>query len=373
MVRPLLALATRDNHVVRALVTTSSVALRRSAPWAHRLTALASTAFAATMRVIDRVHGNTTHRRTDTAPAHRTGLTDLTQAVFFVADFANGGAAVDVYATDFTGTQTHLGVNAFASQQDGRRTSRTGQLRALAGKHFDAVNGCTDGDVTDGQRIAGTDRTLFRSKQGCANLKTARSDDVATFTVGIANQCNVRSAVGVVFETLNLGRDAILVATEIDQAIVLLVTTATMAHGNVAIVVAARAAGFLFEQSCEWCALVQIRRYHLDHSAATSRGRLDFYECHLVHLCKVEFLTVFKRDISLALVTAATHETAKALLLALAVQDLNRLDLYFEQEFDGCLDFRLGGIGHNTKSDLLIFFGDKRGFFSDHGRQDNLH
>src|SRR5690606_18921391 len=129
MVRPLLALATRDNHVVRALVTTSSVALGRCAPWADRLTALASTAFAATMRVVDRVHGNATHRRTHTAPAHRTGFTDLTQAVFFVADFTNGGAAVDVNATDFTRAQPHLSVHAFASQQNRRCTCRANHLR----------------------------------------------------------------------------------------------------------------------------------------------------------------------------------------------------------------------------------------------------
>src|SRR5690606_8025719 len=146
-------------------------------------------------------------------------------------------------------------------------------------------------------------------------------------------------------KALDLGGDSVFVATEVDQAVMLLVTAATMAHSDVAIVVAARAAGFLFEQSCAWCALVQIRRYHLDHAAASSRGRLDFYECHLVHLRKVEFLTVFKRDISLALVTAATHETAKALLLALLVQDLNRFDLDLEQELDGGLDFGLGGVG----------------------------
>src|SRR5690606_24236790 len=202
---------------------------------------------------------------------------------------------------------------------------------------------------------------------------SARSDDVTTLAVGIAHQGDMRGTVGVVFEALDLGGDSVFVATEIDQAVMLLVTAATMAHGDVAIVVTARAARFLFEQSCEWCAFVQIRRYHLDHAATTSRGRLDFYECHLVHLCKVEFLTVLERDICLALVTAATHETTKALLLALLIQDLHGLDFYLEQELDCSLDFGLGGVSHNTKSDLLIFFGDERGLFGHDGRQDDLH
>src|SRR5690606_32008129 len=219
-----------------------------------------------------------THRGTDTAPAHCTGLADLTQAVFFVADFANGGAAVDVNATDFTRAQTHLGVHAFASQQHRRSACRAGHLRALARKHRDAVYGGTGGDVADGQRVACADGSVFARKQRCAHFKAAGSDDVATLAVSIAQQGDMRGTVGVVFKALDLGGDSVFVATEVDQAVMLLVTAATMAHSDVAIVVAARAAGFLFEQSCEWCALVQIRRYHLDHAAATSRGRLDFYE-----------------------------------------------------------------------------------------------
>src|SRR5690606_20618318 len=126
-------------------------------------------------------------------------------------------------------------------------------------------------------------------------------------------------------------------------------------------------------QSCERLAFVQIRAYDLDHATATGRSRLDFYECHLVHLRKVEFLTVFERDICLALVTAATHETAKTLFLALAVQYLHGLDFNLEKEFDGSLDFGLGGVGGDAESDLLIFFGNERGFFSHDGSQNDLH
>src|SRR5690606_32167970 len=86
-VRLLLALAPLDDLVVRPLVATGLEPLRGRAPRADRFACLAGTAFAATVRVVHRVHGHATNRRTHTAPTHRTGLADLAQAVFFVTDF----------------------------------------------------------------------------------------------------------------------------------------------------------------------------------------------------------------------------------------------------------------------------------------------
>jgi hypothetical protein len=85
------------DHAVGALVLTRLVALGRRAPRADRIARLAGAAFATTMRVVDRVHRHTAHGRTDTAPALRTGLADLAQAMLVVADFTDGGAALDVH------------------------------------------------------------------------------------------------------------------------------------------------------------------------------------------------------------------------------------------------------------------------------------
>ena len=120
-------------------------------------------------------------------------------------------------------------------------------MGALSRQHFDAVDRRTDGDVADRQRVPGTDRGFDTRDQRCAYFQTARGDDVAALTVGIAQECNVRGTVRVVFETLDLGRDPILVATEVNQAIVLLVTAATMADRDVAVVVTARTTDLLFK------------------------------------------------------------------------------------------------------------------------------
>src|SRR5690606_40497382 len=123
-----LALATRNNHIVRALVSTGAVALGRRTPRADGLTTLAGAAFTTTVRVIDRVHCHAANGRANTTPAHCTGLTDFAQAVLFVADFTNGGAAVDVHTTDFTGAQADLSIGAFTRSEE-RRAGKGGAPR----------------------------------------------------------------------------------------------------------------------------------------------------------------------------------------------------------------------------------------------------
>lgn len=342
-------------------------------PRADRLACFTGTAFAATVRVIDRVHGHATNRRADTAPTHCTGLADLAQAVFFVTDFTDGGAALDVHAAHFTRAQTNLGVRAFAGQQDGGSAGRTDHLSTFAGDHFHAVDGGTHRDVADRQRVAGADRGFDARDQRGAHFQATGSDDVTTFAVGVAQQSDVRRTVRVIFQTLDLCRDAILVATEVDDTVVLLVTTATMTDGDVAVVVTARATGLLFEQRRVGLALVQVRADNLHHATAASRSRLNFYEGHLLHLRKVDFLAVLERDVGLALIATAADETAKALDFALTVEDLHGLDLHLEEQFDGSLDFRLGSVSHDTESDLLILLSDERGLFGHDRSQNDLH
>src|SRR5690606_31479238 len=217
-------------------------------PRADRLAGFAGATLATAVRVVDRVHGHAAHGRAHAAPTHGAGLADLAQAVFFVAHFADGRAALDVHAAHFARAQAHLGVGTFTGQQHRRGAGRTRQLRALAGGHLDAVDRRTHGDVADRQRVAHADRRITAGNQRGADFQAARGDDVATLAVGIAQQRDVRGAVRIVFQALDLGRDAVLVATEIDHAIVPLVPAATMAHRDVAVVVAARATGFLLEQ-----------------------------------------------------------------------------------------------------------------------------
>src|SRR3546814_8834871 len=86
--------------------------------------------------------------------------------------------------------------------------------------------------------------------------------------------------VGVVFDPLDARRDAFLVALEVDQAIVLLVTAANMTGGDPAVMVAATGVGLALDQRRMRAALVQIRGDHTHHGAAARRSGFECHQCH---------------------------------------------------------------------------------------------
>ncbi len=93
---------------------------------------------------------------------------------------------------------------------------------------------------------------------------TLGRNDVTALAIRVAQQSQIGAAVGVVFQALDLGRDTVLGALEIDDAVMLLVAAALMAHGDMAVVVATGALRLRFEQGRVRLALVQIGIDDLD-------------------------------------------------------------------------------------------------------------
>ena len=94
-------------------------------------------------------------------------------------------------------------------------------------------------------------------------------------TIDVAQQRDVRGAVGIVFDPLHARRNAFLVALEVDDAVMLLVATADVAGGDAAVVVAAAALALLLDQRFQRAALVQAGGGDAHHGAAARRGRLE--------------------------------------------------------------------------------------------------
>jgi hypothetical protein len=128
--------------------------------------------------------------------------------------------------------------------------------------------GRADGDVADRQRVARLDRRLGAGHHGGTHLEPARGEDVAALAVGVAHQRDVRRAVRVVLDALDLRRDAVLVAHEVDDAVVVLVATTLVAHRDVAVVVAAGMLELRLQQRRFRLALVEVLVHHLHHGAA---------------------------------------------------------------------------------------------------------
>src|SRR5689334_7632535 len=105
---PFSGMPAAHDHRVGALVLACLVALGRRAPRRHRVMPAAAAVGASAHRVVDRIHRNRAHRRTDAAPAVRAGFADRAQAVLLVADFADRRATVDVHLADFAGAKPQL-------------------------------------------------------------------------------------------------------------------------------------------------------------------------------------------------------------------------------------------------------------------------
>src|SRR3970040_2392510 len=187
--------------------------------------------------------------------------------MLLIADLADGGAAVDVHLADLAGAQPDLRVVALAREQLHRGAGGARELRALAGKHLDAMDGGSDRDVLQRQGIAGLDRRLRPGDELHARGNALGRDDVAPFAVSIEKQGEKRAAVGIVLEALDLRRNGVLVALEIDDAIALLVSAALVAHGDLAVDVAARFPQLALDQVRYRLALVEIRIDDLDDLA----------------------------------------------------------------------------------------------------------
>src|SRR5688572_32177902 len=91
--------------------------------------ALSGLALAAAVRVIDGVHHHATHRRTNAAPADRAGFAVAAKVVLVVADFADGGTAIDVHLARLGRTQANRRVQTFAC---GKLCGAAGAARELA-------------------------------------------------------------------------------------------------------------------------------------------------------------------------------------------------------------------------------------------------
>src|SRR5215203_4045005 len=66
-------------------------------------------------------------------------------------------------------------------------------------------------------------------------------NDVTLLAVGVFNECNTRRTIGIVFDFPDCCLHLVLVALEIDDAVLLLVTATDATHGDVSMIVATTA------------------------------------------------------------------------------------------------------------------------------------
>src|ERR1700722_6992413 len=116
-----------DDEFVTGLVRVSGAAFRLT-PRADRVTTTGGLTLTTTVRVVDRVHDNTTDGRALALPPHTTGLAPVDVRLLSVAHHAHCCAAADVYPADLTAGHAQRRVAALLAEQLNARPGRTCQL-----------------------------------------------------------------------------------------------------------------------------------------------------------------------------------------------------------------------------------------------------
>src|SRR5271156_2714676 len=136
----LLFLGAANDKCIGPLVVACLVTARGLSPRGDRMTAARGLAFAATVRVIDRVHGYATIAGTNTLPAIASGLADRHILMIGIAYLAYRRHACYQHPASFARGQLQERVVALFGHQLGRGPCRAHHLRAFAGTELNVVD-----------------------------------------------------------------------------------------------------------------------------------------------------------------------------------------------------------------------------------------
>src|SRR5690606_23221750 len=239
----LAGVATADDVLVALLVGVTGATLRLT-PGSDGVTSAGRLALATAVRVVHRVHRDAADGRAHALPAVAAGLAPVDVRLLGVADLADRGAAARVDVADLTGGQAQLRVRAVLRHEADARAGRAGQLGATAGAQLDRVHHGAGGDVAQRQVVARLDVGRRTGLDDVALLQLLGREDVALLAVEVVQQRDARGAVRVVLDVRDPGVDAVLVvALEVDDAVLALVPAADVARGDPALVVATAGLG----------------------------------------------------------------------------------------------------------------------------------
>src|SRR5690606_696817 len=123
---------------VALLAGAAGTALRLS-PGRDRVATTGGLALAATVRVVDGVHDDTTDVGALALPAHAAGLAPVDVGLLGVADLADGGAAARIDVADLAGRHAQLRIRPVLGDQLHRGACAAGDLGPATGTQLDRV------------------------------------------------------------------------------------------------------------------------------------------------------------------------------------------------------------------------------------------
>src|SRR4051794_27186489 len=146
--------ATDDERVGGLALARTALGL---APGGDGVATTGRLALTTTVRVVDRVHDDTTDGRADALPPHAAGLAPVDVGLLGVADLTDRGAAAHVDETHLARRHAERRAASLAGDQLGRVAGRAGDLGAAARTQLHTVDRRTDRDVAQREVVAGLD------------------------------------------------------------------------------------------------------------------------------------------------------------------------------------------------------------------------
>ena len=215
-------------------------------------------ALAATVGMINRIHDDAANRRTDATPACSASFTKLAQVIFGVSDFADDRAAIRMNLAHFSAAQAHRRVLPLTRNQLRGCTCRSRQLRALTWPHLDTMHLRTNRNVPQWHAITDNNRHTFSRLYLTACLDTLRRNDIGTLAVSILKKRQVSAPIRVVLQSLHYRGDTVFLSLEIDDPVVLLVTTALVTYRDTPRVIAPTMTRLLLKQGLVGITLMEV-------------------------------------------------------------------------------------------------------------------
>ena len=232
--------------------------------------------------MVIRVHDGTANRGTDAHVTLAARFADLHVLEVQIADLTDRCLGVHRDQTNFAAGKTNLCVLAFLRHELRRVARRADQLRALAGLELDAVDHRADRDVLELQRVADLDVRVLAGNDGLADVQAVRSDDVALLAVCIVQQSDVRGTVRIVFDRFDGRGNAVLVALEVDDAVLALCAAALVANRDLTGEVAAGFAFQIADQRLFRSGFGDLLIGGDGHMSRTRSGGVQFTNSHLL-------------------------------------------------------------------------------------------
>jgi hypothetical protein len=106
-----------------------------------------SAALTTTVGMINRVHGDTANLGSSTEPTGTSRFAQLNIAMLFIANLANGRAAVQMNHTNFAGWKTYLAPFFVLTEQLSRYARCSTELGASPDFYLEGMDDCSDGNI----------------------------------------------------------------------------------------------------------------------------------------------------------------------------------------------------------------------------------